>query len=197
MNFLDRVLQVDLQLFHQINGVWTNGFFDIFFPFLRESILWIPLYLFLLLFTCINFGMRGVYWCVAFICTASLGDIVSSHLIKELIFRARPCQTSSLGESMRLLVVYCPQSSSFLSSHATNHFGLAMFVFTTWKRIFSNWILIFFLWAGLIAYAQVYVGVHFPLDVICGTILGCAIGALSGNLYNKYVGISAFPLPNQ
>jgi len=197
MTFLDRILQLDLQLFHQVNGVWVNSFFDNFFPFLRESIIWIPLYLFLLLFTVSNFGMRGVYWCVAFICTASLGDIISSHLIKELIFRARPCQTSALGDSMRLLVVYCPQSSSFVSSHATNHFGIAMFIFITWRKFFSRWILVFFLWAAAISYAQVYVGVHFPLDVICGMILGCGIGALSGYLYDRYIGISAFPLSNQ
>ncbi|MEO6917184.1 MAG: phosphatase PAP2 family protein [Chitinophagaceae bacterium] len=197
MKFLDLILKFDLELFHKINGVWINGFLDILFPFLRESIMWIPLYFFLLLFSCINFGMRGVYWCVAFICTAALGDIISSHIIKELIYRARPCQNLSLGESVRLMVVYCPQSSSFVSSHATTHFSIAIFIFITGKQIFSNWIGIFLVWAAAISYAQVYVGVHFPLDVFCGTLIGCGIGTLSGWLYNRYIGISATPLSNQ
>ena len=197
MNVLERIVHLDLRLFYKINGVWTNHFFDNVFPYLRESIIWIPLYLFLLLFSCMNFGLKGVYWCIAFLCMASLCDIMSSHVIKEFVFRPRPCRSPGLEGSMRLLVVYCPQSSSFVSSHATNHFGAAMFLFTTWRKLFSNWILVFFVWAAAIAYAQVYVGVHFPVDVICGALLGTLIGAISGNFHNRYIGLGRLPITNQ
>ena len=190
MNVLERIVDLDFRLFYKVNGVWTNHFFDNFFPYIRESIIWLPLYLFLLLFGCINFGLKGVYWCVAFLCMASVCDILSSHVIKEQIYRSRPCKTASLMGSMRMLAVYCPQSSGFVSSHAANHFGAAMFIYVTWKKLFPGWNKVFFFWAAAIAYAQVYVGVHFPLDVLCGALLGVAVGLLGGTSFNRYIGLS-------
>jgi undecaprenyl-diphosphatase len=79
-------------------------------------------------------------------------------------------------------------SSGFTSSHATNHFAAAMYIFTTFKSISKRWFLIF-LWAFTISYAQVYVGVHFPADVICGAIVGLMVGYLPAIIYNKKIGL--------
>jgi undecaprenyl-diphosphatase len=85
----------------------------------------------------------------------------------------------------RLLLNRCPSSFSFTSSHATNHFAAAMFLFLTLKSSFKNWTYLFFFWAGSISYAQIYVGVHYPLDILGGTIIGCSVGYLTGTFYNK------------
>jgi membrane-associated phospholipid phosphatase len=172
---LQPVMRFDHWLFSRINQEWTNSFFDRILPFLRQAEIWVPFYLFLLVFITLNFHKKGWQWAFTLIMTGIISDLVSSHLIKELIFRYRPCQDPSMLEEVRSLVVYCPQSSSFVSSHACNHFSVALFIFLTLKQTSSWWWLIF-LWAFSISYAQIYVGVHFPLDVAAGALLGCLIG---------------------
>lgn len=79
-------------------------------------------------------------------------------------------------------------SSSFTSSHAVNHFALAMFIFTTFKRL-SKWWALIFVWAFMIGYSQVYVGVHFAGDILCGALVGLLIGYLPAKLFNKKIGL--------
>jgi undecaprenyl-diphosphatase len=89
-----------------------------------------------------------------------------------------------MNDSVRFLLSYKPQSSSFTSSHATNHFALAAFFYFTLKKYFNKWGLLFFCWAFMICYAQVYVGVHYPFDVICGGIIGFSIGYGFARFFN-------------
>lgn len=188
MNVFEKLVHVDFWLFFKINSIWTNSLFDAVFPFLRESFLWLPLYLFLLVFILMNFGIKGVYWSLALIITAALCDITSSHIIKEIIIRARPCRNSELMHPVRFLVIYCPMNSGFVSSHAANHFGLAVFIYTTLRPHTSRWICCFYGWAAIIAYSQVYVGVHFPLDIICGALVGCLLGLVTSKIFIRYTG---------
>jgi len=180
---------LDRKIFYAINVGESNRFFDTVLPFLREAGFWVPLYLFLLVFAMINFGKRGWLWFVFFICTAGLSDLIASHLIKQTIFRLRPCQDPELADRMNSLAHYCPQSSSFVSAHATTHFGLAFFIVLTLKPYTSPWIRLFFAWAALISYTQVYVGVHYPFDVLCGALLGSGLGYLMARFFNNYVGL--------
>jgi membrane-associated phospholipid phosphatase len=181
--------QLDYFLFSKINGEWHNAFFDNIIPFIRESYLWLPFYFFLILFTTLNFKIKGWYWVLFFIINAMLSDFVSSSLIKESLVRLRPCHDPLLADKIRFLVSYCPVSSSFTSSHAANHFAAAMFIFTTFKKAVSaKWVYIF-LWAFFISYAQVYVGVHFPLDIFCGAIVGLILGYIPAKIFNTRIGL--------
>ncbi len=183
------IKNLDYRLFSRMNGEWHNAFFDNFFPFVREPTFWIPFYFFLVLFVLLNFKIKGLLWMMFFIALAIVADYISSDLIKGNFPRVRPCKDPLLQNSIRFLVNYCPRSSSFTSSHAFNHFAAAMFIFTTFKKSISNkWIFIF-VWAFMIAYAQVYVGVHFPFDVFCGALIGLLPGWLAGILFNKKVGL--------
>jgi membrane-associated phospholipid phosphatase len=188
LNFWQTIQPVDVWLITHINQNWSNGFFDFILPFFRETLYWIPLYLFLILFTTINFRSKGWWWVAGFLLTAAISDLVSSQLIKQLIMRPRPCQDLEVAPMLRFFVNYCPQSSSFTSSHATSHFAQAVFFFLTLKNI-TRWAWIFLLWAALIAYTQIYVGVHYPFDVFCGSVLGSLIGYLVAKLYHKQVGM--------
>ena len=181
------ILQFDHWLFTRINRQWTNSFFDHVLPYLRESEIWLPFYLFLLVFITINFGKKGLWWAFSLIMTAIISDLISSSLIKQFIFRYRPCRDPAMIDQVRVLVNYCPQSSSFTSSHACNHFAVAVFIYITLKHT-SNWWKLVFLWAFSISYAQIYVGVHYPLDVTCGIILGCIIGYTMSILFRKQFG---------
>ena len=182
------VKQVDYFLFSKMNGEWHNAFLDSVIPFIRESYLWIPFYFFLILFTTINFKIRGWYWVLFFILNAMLSDFVSSTLIKGNLFRLRPCHDPSLADKVRFLVSYCPTSSGFTSSHAANHFAITMFIFTTFKKALSPYWVFLFLWACIISYAQVYVGVHFPLDIFCGAIVGLILGYIPAKIFNDRIG---------
>ena len=179
----------DRKLFFFINDRMSNHFFDSVLPFVRESTIWAPLYLFMLVFAVSNFGKRGWLWFLFAICTAALCDLVSSHLIKEHIFRLRPCQDPELANQIHILVNYCPVSSSFTSSHATTHFGLAVFIAVTLRRYIPRWVYLFLAWAAVISFAQVYVGVHYPFDVVCGAVLGCLLGFIVARFFNNYTGL--------
>jgi len=182
---MNKLLQLDKQFFQLINGRWHNSFFDVVMPFLRNSNSWIPLYLFLLLFAIFNFKKNTWWWILFAAGTVIVANFISADIIKETIFRLRPCNDPQLAGTVRVLVTYKPQSSSFVSSHATNHFAMAAFFYFTLNRFIGKWALLFFIWASAICYAQVYVGVHFPVDIICGALIGFVFGYLTARSFNK------------
>lgn len=185
---LHGVLQGDYWLFSRINQAWTSPFLDGLFLFMRESELWVPFYLFLLVFVTLNFRKKGWWWAAYLIMTAIISDLISSKLIKDtLVMRIRPCSDPLLADSVRFIANYCPTSSSFTSSHACNHFALAFFIYRTLRHT-SRWWSLVFVWAFLISYAQVYVGVHFPLDVTCGALIGSIIGWQLSRLFRYQFG---------
>ncbi len=175
----------DRALFTLVNSQWSNPFFDWLMPLLRNSTMWVPLYLFMVLVLVINFKKEGWWLVLLAVATAVVSNYISSDLIKGNIMRIRPCNEDALADNIRVLVGYRPQSSSFTSSHATNHFAIAMLLFTTLKKRFGSSMWIWFVWAASICYAQVYVGVHYPLDVAGGAIIGILIGYLPGKWFNK------------
>ena len=186
--FWQLIQPVDEWLLVKINNDWSNSFFDFILPYFRETIFWYPLYLFVFLYVIMNFGIRGLWWLAGFLLTAALCDLVSSQVIKILIYRTRPCQDADVGNLIRFIAIYCPKSSSFTSSHATTHFGQAMFYFLTLRHI-GKWWPVAFGWAFAIVYTQIYVGVHYPFDVVSGALLGSVIGWAIGKLFLKQVGM--------
>ncbi len=182
---MQTLIEFDRHFFTVINSRWTNGLFDAIMPYVRNQYLWGPLYLFLLVFVLFNFKKNTGWWLFFFVGTAVLTNFISSDIIKENIYRIRPCNDPTMEENLRFLVNYRPKSSSFTSSHATNHFGLAAFFYYTLKNYIGKWAWLFFAWAFIIIYAQVYVGVHYPLDVVCGALIGFLFGYLTANSFNK------------
>ena len=177
--------QFDQFAFKCINMDYHNQWLDTVLPVVRNAKTSIPLYVFLVVYALTRFKQNKWMWLLFFGCLPILTDFISSDLIKENFFRLRPCNDPLMADKMRLLLNYKPQSSSFTSSHATNHFALATFFFYTLKTYFGKWSYLFFVWAFLICYAQVYVGVHYPLDVIAGGILGFSIGYVTALYFNK------------
>ena len=188
--FMQQLLSYDRHLFRLINSRWNNPFFDWLMPWLRNSVAWFPLYLFLLLFVLVNYKKTGWWWVIFAASTVILTDFVSSTIIKQNIWRLRPCNDPDYVSWINVLVGYRPQSSSFTSSHAANHFGMAMFLYSTFIKKFDKWPALFFVWAFGISYAQVYVGVHYPLDVFCGSLIGLLIGYLPARSFNRNYGLA-------
>ena len=184
-SFFESLQSIDQSLFVYINRVATHPILDTLMPFFRESTFWIPFYLFLIVFVFVNFGKNGWVWLLFAFITVLLTDQFSSSIIKNWVQRPRPCADPLFSGQVRLLLDHCSGGYSFTSSHATNHFGVATFLFVTLGRFFGNWKYLLFFWAALICYAQVYVGVHYPLDVIFGALLGFAIGHFVCWAYRK------------
>lgn len=191
-SLLHQLEQWDQWLFIQVNNYQSNSFFDSIMPYLRIAYFWTPLYLFLLVFITSNFKTRGWWWSLLFLCTVSLCDMTSSKLVKEAFDRLRPCQDPNFFSYVRLLVDSCGAGKSFTSSHAANHFGMATFIFITLRPVIGKWVWIGYLWAAAIGYAQVYVGVHYPFDILGGAAIGLAFGWMLGTFFNKRFGFANF-----
>ena len=93
-----------------------------------------------------------------------------------------------MAHQIRFLAKNCGMNGSFTSSHATNHFAIAMFLYHTLKNTSRLWSLAF-LWAAIISYSQVYVGVHYPLDILGGALIGCIFGFITARLFNNQIGL--------
>ena len=186
---LRKLIEIDRYLFLKINRDCSNSFFDTVMPFLREPKFWAPVYLFVLIFVIINFGKKAFWWCIAAIVTVALTDSISSKIIKPFFARPRPCMDPDFSAQVNLIASYCGGNGSFTSSHASNHFGLAMFFFITMQQLAPKFIKLFFVWAFIICFAQIYVGVHYPSDIVGGAILGGFTGYFVGKFYNNKNGL--------
>lgn len=174
------LVEIDKQIFLLINQQFTNSFFDWLFPIWRDSTTWIPLYILILFIAIKKLKYRSWVWFLLALTTILLTDQISSHIIKPLIARARPCVDVDFASKVRLLLPHCPGGFSFTSSHACNHFGIALFFITTLSQYLNKWKYLFLIWACVVCYSQIYVGVHYPIDVIFGALIGTIIGKFTG-----------------
>ena len=166
----------DTLLFHWINVSLSNPVFDALLPLFREKWFWAPLYLFLAVFAWHNYGKkRGWIFIAGLVLAAGLSDFTSSTLIKKNVRRLRPCNEPALKAEVRMRTT-CGSGYSFTSSHAANHFAVAVYTASALGTALPWGRLLLLTWASLIALAQVYVGVHYPGDVLGGGVLGTVIG---------------------
>jgi len=178
----------DTYLFLQINTVYTNSFLDTVYPWYREGNAWIPLYLFMIIFAIQNFPKKAFTWILFVVITLIFTDQISSSWVKPFFQRLRPCNDPLIMSQVRLLLDHCSGGFSFTSSHATNHFGFAVFLYITMGPIIGKWKYALLVWAASISYGQIYVGVHYPLDILCGAILGTCIGLITARFYLNRTG---------
>lgn len=179
---MDQLLQLDLRVFELINQQGHFPFFDWLMPYWREKSFWIPLYLVLTGFVIYRFRRSAVLFLLMAIATIGVADTVSSRIVKPTVQRLRPCNDPQVKENVALLIP-CGPGYSFTSSHATNHFALATFLALTLGMRYRRMIVPLYLWAFSIAYGQVYVGVHYPLDILAGGLLGIVCGWIVYRLY--------------
>lgn len=180
------IIDFDVTLFYQINQIWTHPILDTLLPLFRNKVFWTPLYLFLAALFLMNFKRKGLWIILSLVTTVVVSDFVSSKIVKPLVKRERPCNDVELQPYVRNLV-NCGSGKSFTSSHATNHFAIAVFLATIFGRR-RRWIwFVGIFWAGLISYSQIYVGVHFPIDILGGAILGTIIALTIARFSRNFI----------
>lgn len=180
-----QIIDIDKQLFLLINQGLSNPVFDWLLPILRNPYTWAPVYLFLIIFFIKNYGKLGVIVVLCTLANFAISDGVSSHLIKNAVKRVRPCNDIEFKHDIHVRV-RCGSGFSFTSSHATNHFAMAFFWVILFRRKWKHAMWLSITWAALISISQVYVGVHYPFDILCGAIIGILIGITSGNLFKRF-----------
>lgn len=189
---MDAVINADQQLFLALNGM-HSAFFDFMMFWLSDKLIWIPLYLWLL-YRLIRLN-KSQWWLmvVAVVVLVTLTDQVSVQLFKNVFHRLRPCHDPGLEGLVRTLNGHCGGSYGFVSSHACNTAGVAIFAGMA-LRSQLRWLLpVLILWSVLISYSRIYLGVHFPGDVLAGFSVGALIGyavfrlwqSVHQNLLNK------------
>ena len=169
----------DENLFLTLNAC-RNAFFDFILPLFTNKKFWIPLYLVALIYAIKNYrGKLLLVLLLAVFAAVGLSDFVSVNLFKNVFERLRPCHVERIRSVQFLHNNHCGGWYGFVSSHASNHMALAMvlpMLFSKLKQQRKQLSLLFVFWAILIAYSRVYVGVHYPFDVIVGALLGASIG---------------------
>jgi len=181
---LQHLVDFDRHLFYAINHGMSNSFFDAVMPWVSNKKNWIPLYILIIAFCLWKYRMWGFAIIIGISLSAGIADFTSASVAKAEVQRLRPCRDPVTAPT-DIERVPCGPGYSFPSTHATDHFAMAIFMALIWCK---RWRWIWFwaiLWAGLISFSRIYVGVHFPLDVFCGAIYGALVGWLVSWIYKK------------
>ena len=186
---INELIKIDHQIFEAINTGCSNAFFDWLMPVIRNKLTWIPLYLLIIGFALKTYKIKGFYLILFFAATVGLADFISSSVIKPMINRTRPCNDIEIQNHV-ISRVPCGSGKSFPSSHATDHFSIAIFLIMVFAKKWKFVLPTFLIWAFLICFAQIYVGVHFPIDILFGAMLGSFIGFVGAKLFTKFIPIS-------
>jgi undecaprenyl-diphosphatase len=172
---LDTLNQIDTQLFLFLNGL-HNETFDPIMVWVSGKTTWWPFYLALLAYLVWSRRLQVIPILLFIALCVTLADQASVKLFKEVFERLRPCREPALEGLVHMVNGKCGGLYGFVSSHAANTFGVAMLLLLIIKK---NWFTVLVLvWATLVSYSRIYLGVHYPGDILGGTMLGMLCGYL-------------------
>ena len=174
MNIIDSLKLWDTTLFLFLNG-YHNPLFDGIMWAISNKFTWVALYIAVIYMVIKHWKRESIWIILALVACIVIADQVSSGLIKHLVERPRPSHAADLTGLVHLVNGYTGGSFGFVSSHAANSFGFALLSSLLFRN--RNYTLAIFGWAVLTAYSRIYLGVHYPLDIVGGTIVGL-VGAL-------------------
>ena len=182
---LELLKQIDTNIFLLINQA-NSDILDTVMYYASTTFIWIPLYLIILAQLIIKYKRIALIATLFLILSIALADLSSVHLFKNVFQRLRPCYEPGLADIINN-IVGCGGKYGFVSSHAANSFVIVIMVIKLLgdKYKWLNWFMP--LWGILIIYSRIYLGKHYPGDVIVGSLLGLLIGWLVFFLFSKTV----------
>lgn len=177
---LEQLIEYDKALFLYLNDLGTETW-DWLWLIITAKLTFAPLYAVLLYLIYRKYGLKTLLLMVLVVAAMITFTDQVTNIVKRSVLRFRPCASEDIMDNIRYIAVRCSANRSFFSGHASNSMAAAVFGGLLLRPYFKNLIFILVFWSFIVAYSRIYVGVHYPLDIICGM----AFGALSGYGFYK------------
>ncbi len=166
---IDTIKTLDKEIFLFLNGLNSPLFDGIMFT-ISQKIVWVP-FIISVVYVLIKFAKRNAVWLIlALILCIVLADQIASGIIKDTVQRLRPSRDPSLSSLVHIVNGYTGGKYGFVSSHAANTFSFALLSSLLLRQVFYT--ITIFLWATIISYSRIYIGVHYPMDILGGMFVG-------------------------
>ncbi len=177
---------IDTDLFLYLNNLHVE-WMDKIMILITNMGIWFPLYLLLIYWTAKQFGKRCWWVFLAVGVVVLCSDQLSSHVFKPVFQRLRPCYNPDLQDLIHLPKGLAGGRYGFTSSHAANTFAVAAFL-TPVLRNYRPWLgIVLYLWAFISSYSRIYLGLHYPGDILCGAILGILVGLILWKVFQQII----------
>lgn len=179
---LEELIQLDREVFLYLNNLGTETW-DGFWLFITKTWSAFPLYLLLLVLSYRRLGLKKTLFLLVAVALLITVTDQLSNFFKYGLQRLRPCYDPEISELTRLVKASCGGKYSYFSAHAANSFAVAGFFARLLKSKWGSFGAFLLLWASFVGYSRIYLGVHFPLDVISGAAIGLIMSWLFYRLY--------------
>ncbi len=183
---LESLLHKDVELLIFLNNLGTVQW-DGFWLIITNKFSAIPLYIVLLYFTFKQYGLKKTFIAVLFVVLLITVSDQTSNLFKFGFKRLRPCYDENISHLIRLVKEHCGGLYSYFSAHAANAMAVAIFFSLILKNKVKIVVPVLIIWALLVAYSRIYIGVHYPFDVVTGMFFGVLYAAFVYKLFNLFL----------
>ena len=172
---LASIVDTDIRLFLWLNS-HHSPFWDNIMWHISGKVEWLPLYLILIGYIVYKYRWQSIFIIAGIILCITLADQFAAKAFKEVFQRLRPTHNPAIAELVHTVNGYRGGMYGFVSNHAANTFAIAVYLLLLFKQKWFTVGILF--WAALVSYSRIYLGVHFPGDILGGAALGSLIGWL-------------------
>lgn len=180
---LEKTIQLDKQILVYLNGLGSPTF-DPLWLIITKQVYWAPLFLLIFYLLQKKLGWKNFGYYILFTALLILVCDQTANLFKNYFQRLRPCNDEEIKSIIR--IVKTSKSYSFFSGHSVNSMATTVLTFNILKRYYKHAYLLF-LFPLVFAYSRIYLGLHFPIDILTGYTFGAIFGCIAYKLYQKYI----------